>query len=103
MGVPVVSLVGDRHVSRVGASLLAAAGHPEWSTYTTDAYAAKAAQLARVALADSQTRQGLRSTVAASALLDAGRFTVEFAEAIVQALDPEGERDRAAPRRGLLQ
>src|SRR5262249_27391836 len=36
MGVPVVSRRGDCHAARVGASLLIAAGHPEWIAETEE-------------------------------------------------------------------
>lgn len=38
MGVPVVSLRGDRHSARVGASLLTAAGFPDWIAATPEHY-----------------------------------------------------------------
>ena len=37
MGVPVVSLIDDRHAARVGLSLLTAIGHPEWASENEDA------------------------------------------------------------------
>jgi len=46
MGVPVVSLRGDRHASRVGASLLSAVGHSEWIAQSWPEYIDKACQLA---------------------------------------------------------
>lgn len=46
MGVPVVTLRGPTHAGRVGASLLAAAGHPEWVAADADEYVAIAAALA---------------------------------------------------------
>lgn len=46
MGVAVVSLVGDRHASRVGLSLLSAVGLPDLAVKTADEYAAIAADLA---------------------------------------------------------
>src|SRR5262249_12148475 len=46
MGVPVVTLAGDAHYSRVGVSLLNAAGHPEWIAADGDDYAQRAASLA---------------------------------------------------------
>src|SRR5208283_2084439 len=46
MGVPVVTAVGDRHASRVGASLLGAVGHPEWVARDRDDYVRVAADLA---------------------------------------------------------
>eukprot|EP01034_Spumella_vulgaris_P002553 gene2553-3320_t len=46
MGVPVVSLVGDRHLSRVGVSLLTAVGHADWLAASPADYVAIAARLA---------------------------------------------------------
>lgn len=43
MGVPVVTLAGDRHASRVGISLLKAVGRSEWIAETWDHYAHLAA------------------------------------------------------------
>ena len=69
-GRPVVTLAGDRHASRVGASLLTAAGHPEWIARDWTEYAAIAAGLAH----DVERRVGftgsLRGGLGRSALLD---------------------------------
>ncbi|HVU15782.1 MAG TPA: tetratricopeptide repeat protein [Candidatus Didemnitutus sp.] len=78
MGVPVVSLCGDRHAARVGASLLAAAGHSEWVAGTTDDYLRVATALAGDRTRLAELRQGLRADLRAGPLLDhvsqAGRF-----------------------------
>jgi predicted O-linked N-acetylglucosamine transferase (SPINDLY family) len=66
MGVPVVTLRGDRHCARVGASLLAAIGRPEWIAATWPDYVAIAA-----ALADQRPdRAAVRAALQGSALLD---------------------------------
>jgi predicted O-linked N-acetylglucosamine transferase (SPINDLY family) len=84
MGVPVLSLRGDRHASRVGASLLTAVGHPEWIAYSEDGYieiakrlAADRAQLARI-------RANLREDLRRSALLDHPGQAKRFGEALRQ-------------------
>jgi protein O-GlcNAc transferase len=59
MGVPVVVFAGDRHMSRVGVSLLHAAGHPEWIGQTAEDYVRIASGLA----ADVDTRRRLRSAL----------------------------------------
>ena len=46
MGVPVVTLMGDRHVARVSGSLLAAVGRGEWVAATAEDYVRIATQLA---------------------------------------------------------
>jgi predicted O-linked N-acetylglucosamine transferase (SPINDLY family) len=75
MGVPVVSLAGGSHVSRVGASLLAGAGHPEWCAADADGYVRIAAALARDPDRLARIRAGLRESLAASALTDVAGFT----------------------------
>lgn len=78
MGVPVVSLRGDRHASRVGLSLLTAIGHPEWALDSTQAYVEKAVELANDRARRTLLRQSLREDVQNSLLCDhkgqAGRF-----------------------------
>jgi protein O-GlcNAc transferase len=70
MGVPVVTLAGDRHAARVGCSLLSAAGHPEWVAATTDDYVRTAAGLAADRALLKTLRSGLREEMQASPLLD---------------------------------
>jgi protein O-GlcNAc transferase len=69
MGVPVVTLSGDRHASRVGASLLTAVGRPEWIARSWDEYISAAARVAQ-----DRSREGsglaLREAMRQSPLLD---------------------------------
>ncbi|MBT5107880.1 MAG: tetratricopeptide repeat protein [Rhodospirillaceae bacterium] len=72
MGVPVVSLVGDRHVGRFGAGFLNRAGFPEWAVTTRAAYAEMAVRL----LAQRPTRSAVRARVAQSPLVDGASFAI---------------------------
>ena len=76
MGVPVVTLRGDRHASRVGASLLTAVGHVEWITRDWDDYVRIAAALTTTA------RPGLRDAMRRSALLDHAGQAARFGAAL---------------------
>jgi protein O-GlcNAc transferase len=68
MGVPVVTLAGDRHMSRVGASLLTAVGHPDWIANCPEDYVRIAASLAGDRRELGKIRVGLRAEMAAAPL-----------------------------------
>src|SRR5262249_24441738 len=74
MGVPVVTLRGDRHPARVGASILTTNGLPSLIAETTDAYVEIATRLARDLDALADLRGGLRERMRASPLCDPPRF-----------------------------
>jgi predicted O-linked N-acetylglucosamine transferase (SPINDLY family) len=74
MGVPVLTFMGQRHASRVGASLLAAVGHPELIAGDMDAYVAKAIDLANQPEQIGALHSCLRDDMAKSPLCDAPRF-----------------------------
>jgi protein O-GlcNAc transferase len=82
MGVPVVTILGDRHASRVGASLLTSVGHPEWIARDWDDYIATAGRLVR----DRANRRGagaaLRNAMRVSALLDHPGQAERFGRAV---------------------
>lgn len=82
MGVPVVALVGDRHMARVGASLLAACGHAEWAAADEEQYIACAAQLAADSTRLTALRAALRDDLRRSALLDHAGQAKHFADAL---------------------
>lgn len=84
MGVPVVTLMGDRHSSRVGASLLAAAGRPEWVASTWSNYRLIAASLARDTAALAKRREDLRKQLEKSALMDHPAQGARFGEALLE-------------------
>ncbi|MBX7200193.1 MAG: tetratricopeptide repeat protein, partial [Rhodospirillaceae bacterium] len=69
MGVPVLTLAGRSHAARVSASLLIAAGLPEWIANTPEEFAAKARAADIAALA--KLRASLREKVRMSPLCDA--------------------------------
>jgi protein O-GlcNAc transferase len=70
MGVPVISLRGDRHAARVGASLLTAVGLPALIAETPDDYVAIAAGLAANLDWLAALRAGMRERVRASPVCD---------------------------------
>jgi len=74
MGVPVVTLAGRTHVSRVGVSLLTHAGLLELVAPTPDEYLTIASQLASNRSRLEALRAGLRDQLKSSPLLDGTRF-----------------------------
>jgi predicted O-linked N-acetylglucosamine transferase (SPINDLY family) len=82
MGVPVVCMLGDRHASRVSASLVTAAGRPEWAAADADGFVATAARLVEDRTALAAVRTGLRPRMACSALMDAAAYGARFHAAV---------------------
>ncbi|MBM4108510.1 MAG: hypothetical protein FJ255_06815 [Phycisphaerae bacterium] len=77
MGVPVLTLEGERHAGRAGASLLRAAGLPELVAPTVDDYVDAAARLAH-----PPGPPAIAERIARSALGDSTRFARQFESAI---------------------
>jgi predicted O-linked N-acetylglucosamine transferase (SPINDLY family) len=71
MGVPVVTLMGDRMGSRMAASMLAGLGHPEWVARSADDYVGKVVALAADAEQRRRLRLSLRDEMSRSSLCDA--------------------------------
>jgi predicted O-linked N-acetylglucosamine transferase (SPINDLY family) len=94
MGVPVVTLAGDRHAARVGASILTHAGLADLVAATPADYVQIASSLAadRARLADD--RRTLRPRMAASPVADgrrlAGGIEAFFADALSKASPDPG-------------
>lgn len=78
MGVPVVALAGDRHASRVGASLLQAAGCAEFLADDAAGYVRLAAELGQDLERLRTLRGELRPRLAASPLLDGAGYAERF-------------------------
>jgi predicted O-linked N-acetylglucosamine transferase (SPINDLY family) len=75
MGVPVISLVGESVPSRSGASVLGAVGLDELLADGPEQYLEKACALAGDLERLSSLRDGMRTRMSASPLMDAARFT----------------------------
>jgi protein O-GlcNAc transferase len=84
MGVPVVSLIGRSHASRVGLSLLSACGLSELATHSPQEFTECAASLASDRTRLAARRLALRAQVAASMLCDGPGFAATFASALVR-------------------
>lgn len=87
MGIPVVTLAGDRHASRVGVSLLSAVGAQELISTSPDAYVEKAVALALDRGALERWRRELRPRMQASPLTDHVRFVSHLEDAYRQMFD----------------
>jgi predicted O-linked N-acetylglucosamine transferase (SPINDLY family) len=74
MGIPVVTLRGDRHAGRVGATLLTAAGLSEFIAREGDDYIAIARRLAQDPARLAALRHGLRERLFTSPLCDGTAF-----------------------------
>jgi protein O-GlcNAc transferase len=74
-GLPVLTQIGEVFASRVGASLLTAAGLPELITHTPEEYEATALALARDPARLKSLREKLAANRASAPLFDTQRFT----------------------------
>jgi predicted O-linked N-acetylglucosamine transferase (SPINDLY family) len=74
MGVPVVTLCGDRHVSRTGMTLCRAVGLDSFVAESVDDYVHCAVSRARTPAVLQTLRAGLRDMMRASVLCDAAGF-----------------------------
>jgi predicted O-linked N-acetylglucosamine transferase (SPINDLY family) len=82
MGVPVLTLSGDRFLSKQGIGLLMNAGLPEWIAEDEDDYIARAVAFSANPQALSTLRSNLRQRVTASPIFDAAAFAHSFEEAL---------------------
>jgi protein O-GlcNAc transferase len=82
MGVPVLSMLGDRFISRTAGSIAHNAGLPDWVAADEDDYVAKAVAFASDLERLAVLRAGLRQQVLASPLFDAPRFARHFEDAL---------------------
>ena len=81
MGVPVITLAGERVLERYGAALLHAASFNEGVAQTVDQYADRAVALARDTTRLAALRSALAATMRASPLCDAKRFASSLEDA----------------------
>ncbi|NDH28734.1 MAG: hypothetical protein EBX81_05390, partial [bacterium] len=75
MGIPVISLVGDRNLSRAGLSLLSNVGLADLAADSVDGYVETAVRMAQDRQRLATLRTSLRERMQASPLLDAAGFT----------------------------
>ncbi|WP_045210864.1 tetratricopeptide repeat protein [Desulfonatronovibrio magnus] len=74
MGVPVLSLAGEMMVSRMGFSLLHAAGLREWVCFSREEYIQKAVYMAAAPQMLERMRKNIRQTMASSPLCNGKQF-----------------------------
>ncbi len=78
MGVPVLTLAGNGHASRVGASLLQMVGHPEWVANSTDEFVEACVALAADPECRLALRHSLREEMLDSPLMDEAGFVTSL-------------------------
>jgi len=82
MGVPVLTLAGERFLSRQGVGLMMNAGLPEWVAADSSDYLARAIAHAGDLQKLATLRTNLRSQVLASPIFNAPRFAAHFEAAL---------------------
>lgn len=82
MGVPVVTIRGDRHCARVGASILAAAGLPNWVGEGPEEFTRIVVELAADQAARARFRADARRILSRSPLMDERNYGVRFHRAL---------------------
>ncbi len=97
MGVPVITLAGDTHVSRVGASILANLGLDDWCGKTVDDYANIARRCAGDVAGLATLRGSLRQRLAASVIMDEPAFVRALEAAYRRLSSPAATTGTAAP------
>jgi len=84
MGVPVISLAGDRYVSRIGSTILSNCGLAAFVAPGPEQFVAKAAALAGQADALTRIRMGMRPRILQSPLGDAKAYARHLEEAYLR-------------------
>ena len=84
MGVPVITLSGNRHVSRVGASILTNINLTDFITYDSDTYIRKAVEIASNLDYLQTLRRELREKMLASKICDANSFAKDIENAYIE-------------------
>jgi predicted O-linked N-acetylglucosamine transferase (SPINDLY family) len=92
MGVPVVTLRGRTHTSRMGASILQAIGKAEWVAGSDARFVQIAAGLATNATALSAWRESARAHLQQSDLFDERGFAADFEQTLQRAWTAAGSR-----------
>ena len=87
MGVPVLTLTGERSVNRSAASLLQTLGHPEWIADNEDTFIANALTLVEQVKSPEYDKVNLRQEFAQSPITDGKLFAQYFAEAMQNIID----------------
>ena len=87
MGVPVITLSGNRRSAQRGASVLYTAGKPEWICKSEDQMADVAAALADDVPTLAELREHLRDEVASAALFSPRLMVLSLENAYIKALN----------------
>ena len=87
MGVPVITILGDRHCSRVSASLLNAVGLRELAADDKEGFIRIAADLATNTQKLAELKQNLRERMRSSSLMDKKSFTQKWQNAILDMIN----------------
>lgn len=82
MGVPTITLKGDRFASRNGETIVRATGMSSWLAESKDDYVALAVTWSKKPRELATLRRGLRAMVESSPLMDGKRFAADFQEAL---------------------
>jgi protein O-GlcNAc transferase len=90
MGVPVITMKGDRHAARVGATLLSALGMESFITESTEHYRKLAQHLSQDFLQLDSLRQQLREVFQSSPLCDSRELTKEIENHLKTVLSKKG-------------
>jgi tetratricopeptide (TPR) repeat protein len=97
MGVPVVTLRGDRFVAHMGEGILNHLGHPEWIAGNEEDYVAKAIALVNDPALLADIRSRLRGELLASPLCDGPGFAQQLGDAFVEMWQRHCDEAAVAP------
>ena len=103
MGVPVITLVGERHNARFGYSLLMNAGLPELCAFSPEEYVAKAVELAADKERLRKYHQTIRQRLLESPVMQAAAYMGEVEQAYTQIYLDWLENNQTAAERWQIQ
>lgn len=87
MGVPVITIAGERPAGRLSTSILNQIGHPEWAVASAEAYVRQACDLAKSPELLSHIRSNLRAEMQSSALCDEAGYVCRLEQVYSEAIE----------------